>query len=61
MSRRSSVMVKHNEQELAQSFDELFDNYLNKSKYKEALEFARRRSNKEEREWMLQGNGTIFI
>ena len=49
MSRRSSVMIKINEKEVKKSFDELFENYLNKSKYKEAAEFARRRSSKEER------------
>jgi len=54
MSRRSSVLAKQNEKELGQSFDELFESYLNKSKYKEAHEFARRRGSKEERDWMLQ-------
>jgi len=48
------VLAKQNEKELGQSFDELFESYLNKSKYKEAHEFARRRGSKEERDWMLQ-------
>ena len=47
MSRRSSIAPKLNEKEVGKSFEELFENYLNKSKYKEAEVFARRRKRDE--------------